>query len=131
MSPLVFAALALAGGLGAACRLVVDGIVRARTAERPAIVLPWGTLVINLTGSFVLGLATGLATGALLGSDAALVVGAGFCGGYTTFSTASYEAVGLLRERRYGAAAVDVLGMLVGGTLCAAGGLLLGTALAA
>lgn len=130
MSPLVFLALALAGGIGAGRRMVVDGVVRARTAERPAVTLPWGTLVINLSGSFVLGLASGLAASALLDENAALVVGAGFCGGYTTFSTASFETVSLLRERRVGAAVVNAAGMLVAGTLCAPGGLLLGTMVA-
>lgn len=131
MSPLALVVLAVAGGLGAGCRFVLDGIIRSRTAERPGIVLPWGTLVINLSGSFALGLLTGLVAAGALQTDLGPVLGAGFLGGYTTFSTASWETVALVRERRLGAALVHALGMLVGACVLAGAGLLLGTALAA
>ncbi|MET1051198.1 MAG: fluoride efflux transporter CrcB [Mycetocola sp.] len=123
MTPLVFIALALAGGLGAGARFVLDGVIRARVTSS----YPIATLVINITGSFLLGLATGLALSAVLAPEALLVVGTGFLGGYTTFSTASVESVRLVHERRYGVALVSSVGMLVGATLASAAGLLLGS----
>ena len=87
MMPLVLVLLALAGGVGAACRLVLDGVIRSRTSGA----LPWGTILINVTGSFLLGVLTGLAGHHLLPSDLQAVLGTGFLGGYTTFSTAIAE----------------------------------------
>ncbi|MBN8882719.1 MAG: fluoride efflux transporter CrcB, partial [Salana multivorans] len=109
MTALSFVALALAGGIGAACRLLLDGVISSR--RRGA--LPWGTIVINVTGSFLLGLVTGLATATVLPETWQLVVGTGFLGGYTTFSTASFETVRLVQERKHLAAVLTGLGTLV------------------
>ena len=122
MTPLVFLALALAGGLGAGARFVLDGMLWRRSVRYPV-----GTLVINVTGSFLLGLVTGLALAAVLPFEAQLIVGTGFLGGYTTFSTASVESVRLIQERRYGSALVSSVGMLVLTIVASAGGLLLGS----
>lgn len=127
MTPLLFIAVALAGGLGAAARFVLDGVVRARMASRTT--FPVGTPVINATGSLLLGFVVGLTSAHLLPETLHAVVGAGFLGGYTTFSTASFETVRLLQERRFGAAAVNGFGMLALCVLLAAAGLLLGSAL--
>ncbi len=81
----------LAGGVGAVCRFVVDGEIKARVGDR----FPWGTLIINVSGSFALGVLTGLALNHGAPSDVRNVLGVGFCGGYTTFSTASFETVRL------------------------------------
>ncbi len=83
--------VALAGGAGAAARFVVDGLV----ARRRALL---GTLVVNVTGSFLLGLVTGLVAGHRGLDDLALAVGTGLLGGYTTFSAASVETVNLARS---------------------------------
>lgn len=123
MTPVLFVAVALAGGLGACCRLVLDGIIRARS-QGP---LPWGTIVINLTGSFLLGVVTGLAAGQLVPGAARMIIGTGFLGGYTTFSTASVETVRLLQQRRWAAAGLNGLGVLVTATAAAAAGLWLGS----
>lgn len=117
--------VALAGGLGAVVRLVLDGELRRRTGDT---VLPVGTLAVNLSGSLLLGLVSGLAAGALLPASAALVLGGGFLGGYTTFSTAAVETVRLAAERRPGAALGHGVGMLAGAVLLAAAGLVLGLA---
>ena len=88
--------LTLAGGLGAATRFVVDGVV-ARHNRWP---LPLGTVVINISGSLLLGVVTGLAMRHTGLTDLKLVAGSGFLGGYTTFSTASVEAVRLATGSR-------------------------------
>jgi CrcB protein len=125
MSPLVFVALALAGGLGAAARFVVDGLLRSRATSYPV-----GTFVINVSGSFLLGLVTALALSAVLPAEVLAVAGSGFLGGYTTFSTASIESVRLIQSRRYGVALLSSVGMLVLAVLASAGGMLLGSLLA-
>lgn len=86
--------LVLAGGLGAVCRYLVDGMVRARFGDA----LPWGTMIINVTGSLVLGLLTGLVLFQGTPDAWRAVLGTGFCGGYTTFSTASFETVRLAQR---------------------------------
>lgn len=125
MTPLLLLGLAAAGGIGAMLRLLIDGVVRARFGGR----LPWGTITINVTGSFLLGLLTGLAQAGALPEAWEAVLGTGLLGGYTTFSTASVETVRLLQERRVLAAALNGVGMLVVAVAAAAGGYALGVAL--
>ena len=115
--------LALAGGLGAVARFVLDGALSASRAWR----YPVGTTVINLSGSFLLGLLTGLAAGRLLPAGGLLVLGTGFLGGYTTFSTAAYETVRLLEQRRLAAALLHGVGQVVAATVLAALGFLAGS----
>lgn len=114
--------ISVAGGLGAVARFVLDGVIKARTSMR----LPWGTTVINVTGSLLLGVVTGLAMEQTLSERWHLVLGTGFLGGYTTFSTASFESVRLVQERRRRAALVNGLGLVVASTAAAAAGLWLG-----
>lgn len=109
MNPLVFAALAVAAGVGAVARFVVDGLIRSRFRT----VFPWATFTINVTGSLALGVLTALTAGSLLPASASFIAGAGFLGGYTTFSTASYETVRLLAEHRYAASLANALVTLV------------------
>jgi CrcB protein len=122
MTPLVFVALAAAGGLGASSRMLIDGLIKSRMSTA----LPWGTIIINVSGSLVLGLLTGLAGANLLPEAWHLVLGTGFLGGYTTFSTASFESVRLLQERRWAAGLVNGFGTLVFATAAAAIGMWLG-----
>jgi CrcB protein len=117
VSPLVFVALSLAGGVGAALRLLVDGLIRARVR----VALPVGTLAINVVGSLLLGVITGLSLSHLLAEHWHLILGGGLMGGFTTFSTASFETVRLAQDRRYTAAFVNGVGML--GAAAAAAGL--------
>lgn len=114
--------LALAGGLGAGSRYSLDLWLRPRVSSR----LPWSTLLVNVTGSFALGLLVGTGTGT--GDAWRTVLGVGFLGGYTTFSTASVETAQLVLDRRYAAAAVNALTMLVLGVAAAACGYVLGAA---
>lgn len=86
--------VAVAGGVGAAARLVVDGAVRARWPGR----FPLATLVVNATGSLTLGLLTGAHVADAVSASVLLVAGVGFCGGYTTFSTAMVETVRLAQD---------------------------------
>ncbi|WP_396657784.1 fluoride efflux transporter CrcB [Microbacterium sp.] len=118
-------ALAVAGGLGAAARFVVDGAISAGIRRS----YPVGTTVVNLSGSFLLGLVTGLATVHALPVEWRAIVGVGFLGGYTTFSTASFETVRLALEGRWGPSLLNAFGQLLAALAAAALGLWLGASL--
>ncbi|MEJ6554980.1 CrcB family protein [Microbacterium esteraromaticum] len=116
MSPVIFLLAAACGGLGAATRYLVDlGVARVAGTR-----FPWGVLLINITGSLLLGLVVGMLPGA------AFVVGSGFLGGYTTFSTAMIDAISLWRDGEQRAAVFDAIGMLVLSLAAAAAGLAVG-----
>ncbi len=125
MTPLLFLALALAGGVGASVRYVADGFIRSKAPAG----YPWPTTLINVSGSLVLGFLTGLAMGSRLSTELLVVLGTGFLGGYTTFSTASYETVQLIRDRRYAAALGNGLALAVAAVAAAWLGLWLGISL--
>lgn len=96
----------IAGGIGAVARFVADGLIRTVLGRN----FPWGTLIINTTGSFILGLLVGLVAHQHASTDARLILGTGFCGGFTTFSTASFETVRLIEEKRFWAALLQGFG---------------------
>lgn len=106
---LTVVAVALAGGVGAVARLVVGGSIQ----ECSGMTFPIGTAVINVSGSFLLGLVMSSATTSFAPAWVA-VIGTGLLGGYTTFSTASVDAADLIRGRRWGRALIDagVVGFL-------------------
>lgn len=123
VSPLAWVAFVGAGGVGASLRYLVDGVV----AERTEGAFPWGTFVINATGSLVLGLLTGLAMYHGFPKTSKVVLGTGFCGAYTTFSTFTYETVRLVEEGAANEAARNALGTLMVCALAATAGLALAT----
>ncbi len=105
----------LAGSLGAGARFVIDGAVKARVRTR----VPAGTVLVNLSGSLVLGVLTGLVVFHHAPTAVTLVGGAGVCGGLTTFSTASFETVRLVQRGDFAAATINT-GVTVAGALAAA-----------
>ncbi|MET4062094.1 CrcB protein [Arthrobacter sp. UYP6] len=125
MRPWIFLLLAVAGGLGAGMRFFVDGLLRGRLRTG----IPWETTFINVSGSLLLGLLTGASLGHLVSSELSAILGTGFLGGYTTFSTASYETVQLIKQGRYSASFISGVGMLVLSVAAAALGVWVGAAL--
>lgn len=120
MSGLVLTvSVAVAGAVGALARFVLDGAVKTRSAT----VFPAATLLINVTGSLLLGVLTGLALFHGEPSAVKTIVGTGLCGGYTTFSTASFETIRLVQQRRGALAAVNAVGTLGLSVLAGAAGL--------
>ncbi|WP_102193943.1 fluoride efflux transporter FluC [Microbacterium aurantiacum] len=117
MSPLLFFGAAVAGGVGAVLRYLVDLGVAKLAGRR----FPWGILLVNLTGSFALGLVTAALP------DQAFLLGAGLLGGYTTFSTAMLDTVALWRDGARWASVFDAVGMLALALLAAGLGLTLGS----
>ncbi|HEY4161040.1 MAG TPA: fluoride efflux transporter CrcB [Candidatus Saccharimonadales bacterium] len=111
--------ISAAGGVGAVARFVADGLIRTVLGRK----FPWGTLLINISGSFLLGLLTGLVLYRHGSVNMRLILGTGFCGGFTTFSTASFEAARPIEEKRFVVAVAQVLGNFGLALLAAALGL--------
>jgi len=101
--------VALLGGVGAATRFIVDGLIRGRWSR----VFPLATVLINVSGSALLGLLAGALAYHSLPSTAYVVAAVGFCGGYTTFSTAMVETVRLAQSGEYRRAVANALGTLL------------------
>lgn len=116
--------VALAGGLGAVARFVLDQVVTRRVRAG----YPVGTSVVNVLGSFLLGLVTGLAAGQLLPPAWHVVAGTGFLGGFTTFSAVTVEVVRLAQTGRRRAATLHAVGLLVVSLVAAGLGWALGLA---
>ena len=119
MSPLVMLLVTVAGGLGAVCRYTLDYAITQRTRG----VLPWGTWWVNVSGSLALGFIAGLALQVDIPTEVKLVLGGGFLGAYTTFSTWMYESLRLIEEGAWRAAAMNLLGSVLSGGVAAALGL--------
>jgi len=109
VSLLLVSLVSVVGGIGAATRFVVDGSVRSRWTR----VFPLATLVVNVSGSFLIGLLTGASLYHGLGPRWLVVAATGFCGGYTTFSTAMVETVRLIQAGELRRAAVNALGSVL------------------
>lgn len=98
----------VSGGLGALARFILDGFVRTRLGRG----FPWGTMLINISGSLLLGILIGFTLNHQEFSNICLIIGTGFCGGYTTFSTMSFETVRLIEMHQFGKALFNMLGTL-------------------
>lgn len=108
------------GALGTLARYVVSVLMLPVSKE-----LPWGTIVINVTGSFLIGLfgTLTLASGRYpVPENLRLFVMIGLCGGYTTFSSFSLQTLDLLRAGAVGRASVNIVGSVVVCILAVAAG---------
>lgn len=112
----------LAGACGALARYLIGRLIVARSNST----FPWSTLLINVTGAFLIGLIAGLTTRHVLAPLAQTVLATGFLGGYTTFSTMSWEGVQLLRGGGMRQCLFYLGGNVIPGLLAAALGLWVG-----
>jgi fluoride exporter len=120
-----FVGVAGAGAIGALARWGLSTAIGSRLSG-----FPWGTLVVNVTGSFLLGLLFVLLTERVESTPAMrLTLMTGLLGAYTTFSTFSFETFRLLEDGAYGAAALNVAGNLTLGLVAVALGVTIGRAL--
>jgi CrcB protein len=101
----IFWSVAVGGALGCVSRYYLTVFIQQRAgADFPA-----GTLIINVTGSFLLGFIMRYALqSGVMSAETRMLLTSGFCGGYTTFSTYSYEAAMMLDDGEYGRAAVYI-----------------------
>ena len=102
--------IAIGSALGGVMRYLVGGFVQ----QRAGIAFPYGTLLVNITGSFLLGflLRYALATPAISPEVRGLLT-TGFCGGYTTFSTFTFETMTLIDDGELRRAAAYVLASVI------------------
>jgi len=106
--------VALGGALGAILRYLVTRWVQHRVDF-----FPWGTVVVNLVGSFLIGIVLEMTLRGFLSSQARLLLGVGILGGFTTFSSLSWEMLTLLEEGDILPAFLYGFGSLVIGVFCA------------
>ena len=112
----------LAGALGATSRHAADIGLRRWFPNGPSI----GILVVNILGSFVLGIVVGIAATQMINENLRLAVAAGFCGAFTTFSTFAAELAGLVNDRNHRRLLQWTAMMVLGGGLAAYAGIVLG-----
>ncbi|MBK9738240.1 MAG: fluoride efflux transporter CrcB [Actinobacteria bacterium] len=110
--------------VGAPSRWLLDQAISSRMAG----VFPWGTWVINVSGSLLLGLVLAANVFGPAPVELVALVGAGFCGGFTTFSTFGFETVRLAESGSTFEAGLNVVSSLGVGLLAAFGGWYLGQA---
>ncbi len=111
-------AVGLVAAVGATSRYVVDQFIQHQHDS----VFPWGTFVINVVGSFVLGVVTGSVSHHGLSTTAAAILGAGFCAGFTTFSTWMWETLALAESGAILEATLNIFGSLAIGLAAAFAG---------
>lgn len=103
--------IALGGLAGTFARFGFQGLVQRLSGSAA---FPWGTLVVNVTGSLLIGFLARYGTGsAAIGPDVRAGLMIGFCGAYTTFSTYSYETVQLLQHGAYARASLYAMGSVL------------------
>lgn len=118
--------ISLGAIIGANARYLISSWV----AERWGASFPYGTLLINLTGSLIVGVFLTFATQrALVDPRLRLLIAVGFCGSYTTFSTYTYESINLILNGSWGAGLINLLGSSGLGLLAVALGILIGRTL--
>jgi CrcB protein len=120
----LFLVVAAGGLVGAPSRYLLDRAISSRIESD----LPWGTFAINVSGSLLLGVLTGLALGKHLPLIDKDFLGTGFCGAYTTFSTFTFETIRLLEDGRILDALANVVVSVAVGLGAAAAGLAIGLA---
>lgn len=105
----------LGGGAGSVCRYWLSAILRPLAHQG----FPLATFVVNLLGCFCIGIFYGLSARLNWSAETRLLLTTGFCGGFTTFSTFSYEGLALLRQGQWGMYALYVLLSVALGLACA------------
>jgi fluoride exporter len=116
------ALVGLAGAAGALARYLLGRLV----VERTKTTFPWGTLLINVSGAFLIGLLFGLTGQKVISIQTQTILATGFLGGYTTFSTMSWESVQLIKGGTIRQSALYLTANFVPGLLAAALGIVLG-----
>jgi fluoride exporter len=116
----------LGAAIGAPARWTLDRFVQSRHDS----VFPWGTLVINVSGSFVLGLVLAVNDAGRGGAALVALAGTGFCGGFTTFSSFGFETVRLAEDGSFLEASLNIAASVAAGLVAALVGWYAGRALA-
>ena len=105
--------VAIGGAIGASTRYLLGGWIQSQAGSP----FPWGTFIINISGSLLIGIVFGFAERGFLSANARLLLATGILGGYTTFSTFSFETMSLLISGGKGMALLNTVGQTVVGLL--------------
>ncbi len=106
-------------GLGGVARWTVQSLI----IQRISSAFPLSTLVVNISGCFIIGMIYGLSAGNELSNGWKLALTTGFCGGFTTFSTFSFENLQLLKNGNYGLFAINIIASVLLGIAAVIAGL--------
>jgi fluoride exporter len=101
---MVWLLIFVGGGLGSLCRYALGALVQSRAH----LTFPVGTLVVNVLGCIIIGIAARYVLNMQTDVVVRAAIMTGFCGGFTTFSTFSYETVGLISGGEWGKAALYI-----------------------
>lgn len=100
--------VAAGGAIGAVLRYVLGGWIQGRLGPD----FPWGTFIVNVSGSLLIGVVLGLVERGALSAEARLFLAVGILGGYTTFSTFSYETLQLIEDGNLASTLLNALGQV-------------------
>ncbi|MBN2189704.1 MAG: fluoride efflux transporter CrcB [Candidatus Aureabacteria bacterium] len=106
--------VAVGGALGAMLRYIVSGWSHRIFPN----ILPWGTLIVNVSGSLIIGILWAVFEGTIVSQNTRLLLLVGVLGSYTTFSSFSLESLNLFRDSEYGFFFLNILSNLVLGLGC-------------
>lgn len=116
-------AVAAGGAIGASLRWGLGTWMVGRTGPG----FPWHTMLINISGAFLLGVLVALSLEkGVIGSDLRLFLGTGLLGGFTTFSTLSYESIALMQDGLWAAGLANMFGSGIAGLVAAWLGIVVG-----
>jgi len=119
--------VALGGAIGSVARYGVGAVA----AQLLGAAFPWGTLLVNLSGSFLISLVMHVAlAGTAISLELRIFLTTGIMGGYTTYSSFNYETLALINQRAYGLAGLNLAATVVGCFLTGVLGLAAGRVLA-
>lgn len=111
VTPLAIALVGIGGAVGSSLRFVISNLVQSQSSSG----FPYGTLLVNLIGCFIIGLLIGISISAQtkLNDNLKLLFATGFCGGFTTFSAFSAESIALIDKGELGLAASYIVSSLI------------------
>jgi len=114
----------VAGGLGSGARYLIGQWAMAALGAS----FPYGTMIVNLAGSFALGLVVQLASSGSLSPEMRIAIGAGFLGGFTTYSSFNQDTLALMSSGATGTALANLAVTVIGGLTAGLLGMTLGRA---
>jgi CrcB protein len=103
----------IGGGVGSVLRYLISRYVEMQALTS----FPLGTFIVNIVGCFIIGVIYGLAIRNMASPEMRILLAAGFCGGFTTFSTFSYETLSLIRDGQPGFALLYIAGSVLAGLI--------------
>lgn len=117
--------VATGGAIGAVLRYLLGGWIQGRLGPD----FPWGTFIVNVSGSLLIGVVLGLAAQGALSGEARLFLAVGILGGYTTFSTFSYETLQLIEDGNLAGTLLNAVGQVAAGLIAVYVGVVISRAL--